>query len=189
MSENVMQVEPCCYKTELSTIWSQMPCSGTEVFFTNSETQLSEFIGQMVWWLPGCEVTIALVQAEDSTLEMLHSLLGKTAVMDDGRSDWLIRQLNVIVQPNKSRERIEKYLLSHARSSVVTIAERDIAFRCLCIGNGAGRLLLTGSLNQVKSRSSEMLLLSRDENLYERTMRKLHAFCHVRSGMIKKSGI
>ena len=181
MSENVMQVEPCCYKTEISAIWGNMPKSGTEVFFTNSETQLSEFLGQMVWWLPGSEVTIALVHIEDSTLDMLHSLLGRMAVMDDGKSDWLIRKLNIIVQPRKSRERIEKYLAHHARYSVVTIAERDIAIRCLCIGNEKGNLLLTGSLNQSRSRSSEMLLLSRDTNLYERSMRKLHAFCRVKA--------
>lgn len=163
-----MILEPCCYKQYISTLLE----SKYESYhlFTNGDVDLSMIMDQLIGHSPGCDVYLVLINVHLNTIRTIERLMNG---MIPSTEQYLIRSLTIVTQ-GEDRKIISQYLSQFRKEGRLKVLEDNVAFRCLCVGNGENNFVLQGSIPQEKNYSMQMMTFTKSKKLYDNVMSILH---------------
>ena len=162
-----MYIEPCCYEKQLSELLMGIEGkSDVAHFFSNSDWDLNDLLPYFVNKVPGCELTLCLVNVEQNVLETLRKLLARMIPNPETRQAMnLISHLTLITQGNNRKEVLD--YLKNVSDERLSVCEDNIGFRCMTCTDGKRHFVLQGSLNQRILSSTQLFTLTTGSKLYK----------------------
>ena len=158
-------IEPCCYEKQLTDLLSQIEGkSNVAHFFSNSDWDLNVLLPYFLLRAPGAEVTLCLVNVEQSVLETVRKLMNRKAVNPVTKEPMMmISHLSLLTRGNNQKEVLDFLKGFGGR---LTVSEGRIGFRCLALSNGTRRVVVQGSINQQILTDTQMYTITTGEALY-----------------------
>lgn len=173
-------IEPCCYEKQLTELLSQIE-GHTNVahFYSFSDWDLNALLPSFINRTPCGEVTLCLVNIEQSTLETVRKLLARMIPHPETREAvYLVKHLSLITRGDNRKE-----ILSALKGfgDRLSICEDTIGFRCLTCANEHRQFVLQGSINQHPMSVTQMYTLTTGRALYEQAQGLLSSKVKVKS--------
>jgi hypothetical protein len=156
---NSLFIEPCCYRKQLGELVHS--ANVVHHFFTNGDVTLAMFLDYFVGITPGASVGLSLIRVEQSTLDMLSSLMKRTT--EDGEP-WIASL--TLITTGQDRAAVSDALGAFRTSNRLTVCEEKVAFRCLTVANEDWSFVLHGSIGQSSAFSVQLLSLDQTEDSY-----------------------
>lgn len=158
-------IEPCCYEKQLTDLLSQIEGkSDVAHFFSNSDWDLNVLLPFFALRVPGAEVTLCLVNAEQSVLETVRKLMHRKAVNPVTKEPMMmISHLSLLTRGNNQKEVLD---FLKGFGDRLTVSEGRIGFRCLALSNGTRKVVVQGSINQQILTDTQMYTITTGDTLY-----------------------
>lgn len=158
-------IEPCCYEKQLTDLLSQIEGkSNVAHFFSNSDWDLNVLLPFFLLRASGAEVTLCLVNIEQSVLETVRKLMNRKAVNPVTKEPMMmISHLSLLTRGNNQKEVLD---FLKGFGDRLTVSEGRIGFRCLALSNGTRRVVVQGSINQQILTDTQMYTITTGEALY-----------------------
>lgn len=171
-------IEPCCYDKQLTDLLSQIEGkSNVAHFFSNSDWDLNVLLPYLLLRAPGAEVTLCLVNVEQSVLETVRKLMNRKAVNPVTKEPMMmISHLSLLTRGNNQKEVLD---FLKGFGDRLTVSEGRIGFRCLALSNGTRRVVVQGSINQQILTDTQMYTITTGEALYNEAYGYLKAIVKV----------
>ena len=171
-------IEPCCYEKQLTDLLSQIEGkSNVAHFFSNSDWDLNVLLPYFLLHAPGAEVTLCLVNVEQSVLETVRKLMNRKAVNPVTKEPMMmISHLSLLTRGNNQKEVLD---FLKGFGDRLTVSEGRIGFRCLALSNGTRRVVVQGSINQQILTDTQMYTITTGEALYNEAYGYLKAIVKV----------
>lgn len=164
-----MFLEPCCFNTHLDQIWNNREAAN-EPLFTYGDTDLQMLMEYLVNNAPNCDVYLVLVKVEPETIQTIEKLM-KAKIK--GTEQFLVRSF-VLLSQGSQRKEIASALGKFRQDGRLIVCEYNVAFRCLCVGNGENHFVIEGSIPQTKNRSMQMFSFNAGKDYYHKVMGTLN---------------
>lgn len=163
-----MILEPCCYHKQLNELINGNAV--TEHLFTFGDTDLQMLMDTLVHHAPGCDVYLVMIQVAPETIRTIAKLM---EVRNASTDQWLVNSF-VLLSQGHQRKEIAEALGKYREGGRLIVCEDIVAFRCLCVGNGARHFVLQGSIPQTVGYAMQMMTLTQSREHYDQVMRILN---------------
>lgn len=161
-----MYIEPCCYEKQLTELLAAIEGKGNVAhFFSNSDWDLNALLPFFVYKIPGCDVTLCLVNVEQNVLDTVRKLLVRVVTNPETKQPMnLVNHFTLITQGNNRKEILD--YLKGVSEDRLSVCEDNIGFRCLTCANDQHQYVVNGSLNQRILSSTQLFTMTTGKKLY-----------------------
>ena len=158
-------IEPCCYEKQLTALLSEIEWhSNVAHFYSFSDWDLNVLLPFFVHRTPCGEVTLCMVQIEQSVLDTVRKLLARMIPHPVTREPvYLVKHLSLITRGDNRKEILSALKGFGERLSV---CEDTIGFRCLTCANEERQFVVQGSINQRPLSVTQMYTITTGMELY-----------------------
>lgn len=158
-------IEPCCYDKQLTDLLSRIEGkSDVAHFFSNSDWDLNVLLPYLALRAPASDITLCLVNVEQSVLETVRKLMNRKAVNPVTKEPMMmVSHLSLLTRGDNRKEILDSLKGFGDR---LTVSEGRIGFRCIALSNGVRQMVIQGSINQQMHSDTQMYTLTTGEHLY-----------------------
>lgn len=175
-------IDPCCKEKQLTELLDEIEGKhkiaedkeGTPIyvnkanvahFYSYSDWDLNFMLPFFVNRTPCGEVTLCMVQIEQSVLETVRKLLARMIPHPETREPvYLVKHMSIITRGDNRKEILGALKGFGDR---LAVCEDTIGFRCLTCANEHRQFVVQGSINQRPLSVTQMYTLTTGQKLYE----------------------